>query len=108
MNRPDDAVAKLQQAAALEPTAHVYSQIGMVYAKQRRWDEALEALATAEKIDPSFAPTLTSTAATSIFSRINWPRPWRITSRALALDPDSWRMRAAKLVQGRARMRSSA
>ena len=35
------ALAKLQAAAALQPTAHVYSQIGMVYAKRgagpRRW-----------------------------------------------------------------------
>lgn len=57
MNRPEDALAKLRQAAALESTAHVYSQIGMIYAKQRRWPEALEALAMAQKIDPGWAPT---------------------------------------------------
>ena len=38
-----------QEAAALHPSAHVYSQIGMVYAKQSRWQEALDALAQAEK-----------------------------------------------------------
>ena len=55
--RPDLAVAKLKQAAALEPDAHVYSQIARVYAKQSRWPEALEALAQAEKLDPGFAMT---------------------------------------------------
>jgi len=53
MNRPEQAVAKLQQAAGLDPTAYVYSQIGMVYGKQKKYAEALEALATAEEIDPS-------------------------------------------------------
>ena len=55
--QPDEAVAKLRQAAALKPTAHVYSQIGMVYARQARWAEALEALAQAEKLDPYYAMT---------------------------------------------------
>jgi tetratricopeptide (TPR) repeat protein len=55
--RPSEAVAKLEQAARLEPTAHVYSQIGMVYGKQRKMQEALEALALAEKADPRFEMT---------------------------------------------------
>ena len=55
LNRMDDALAKLRQAAALDPTAHVYTQIGMVYAKRRHWTEAMDALDTAQKLDPSFA-----------------------------------------------------
>ena len=39
----------------MEPTAHVYTQIAMVYAKQSRWAEAMDALDTAQKIDPNFA-----------------------------------------------------
>jgi tetratricopeptide (TPR) repeat protein len=54
VNQPDEAVAKLREAAALEPKAHVYTQIGMVYAKRSRWPEALEALAQAEKLDANF------------------------------------------------------
>jgi len=57
LDQPDAAVAKLKQAAALDPTAHVYSQIGMVYAKRSRWPEALASLAQAEKADPKYAPT---------------------------------------------------
>jgi len=53
-NEPDLAVAKLREAAALEPKAHVYTQIAMVYAKQSRWQEALEALAQAERLNPNY------------------------------------------------------
>jgi len=54
---PAGAVAKLQEAAAQKPTAHVYSQIGLVYARQSQWPEALAALAQAEKIDAGYAMT---------------------------------------------------
>jgi len=57
LNQPEQAVAKFRQAAALKPTAHVYSQIGMAYGKEGKNAEALEALATAEKIDPNFDAT---------------------------------------------------
>jgi tetratricopeptide (TPR) repeat protein len=53
----EQAIAKLRQAATLNPTAHVYSQIGMVYAKRSEWDPALQALAMAEKLDPNYGPT---------------------------------------------------
>jgi tetratricopeptide (TPR) repeat protein len=53
VNEPDAAVAKLREAAALEPKAHVYTQIAMVYAKRSRWQEALEALAQAENLTPT-------------------------------------------------------
>ena len=56
-SEPDAAIAKLREAAALDPKAHVYTQIAMVYAKQSRWPEALEALAQAEKLDPNYAIT---------------------------------------------------
>ncbi len=53
-NQPDAAVEKMREAAALEPKAHVYTQIAMVYAKRSLWPEALEALAQAEKLDPNY------------------------------------------------------
>jgi tetratricopeptide (TPR) repeat protein len=52
-----DALVKLQQSATLQPSAHVQSQIGMVYAKHNKFEEALVALAQAERIDPSFEMT---------------------------------------------------
>ena len=51
----DQAIAKLQQAAAIEPGAHVFSQIGMEYGKTGRYDQALEALDMAKRYDPNFA-----------------------------------------------------
>ena len=52
--RPGEAVDKMLQASALEPGAHVYSQLGMEYAKMHKYPEALEALAKAIQIDPNF------------------------------------------------------
>ena len=84
--QPDQALAKLNAAAALEPGAPVYSQIGMVYAKQKRWQEALAALAQAEKLDPNWAPTYdyraTIRAATNDFAAAVPDY-----QRAVALDP---------------------
>ncbi|HXA52066.1 MAG TPA: tetratricopeptide repeat protein [Candidatus Acidoferrum sp.] len=51
------ALEKLNQAAALEPTAHVYSQIGKVYAEQNRWKEAMDAFDRAQRLDPNFPAT---------------------------------------------------
>lgn len=51
------AIAKLKDAAALQRTAHVFSQIGMEYAKQDKYAEALDALNTAIAIDPNFEAT---------------------------------------------------
>ncbi len=47
-------MAKFRQAAALDPKAHVYTQIAMVYAKRSQWPEALDALAQAEKLNPNY------------------------------------------------------
>jgi tetratricopeptide (TPR) repeat protein len=57
LGQPEPAIQKLREAAALEPTAHAYSSIGMILAKQARWPEALSALNTAEQRDPSYAMT---------------------------------------------------
>ena len=53
----DEAVAKLRQAAFINPTGHVYSQLGKELAQQRKFPEALEALATAERLNPNFEMT---------------------------------------------------
>lgn len=54
VNEPEQALAKLRAAAALEPKAHVYTQIAMVYAKRSQWPEALAALVQAEKLDANY------------------------------------------------------
>jgi protein O-mannosyl-transferase len=51
------AIAKLEQAVTLHPSAHTYSQLGREYGKAGNYPEALQALATAQKLDPRFAMT---------------------------------------------------
>lgn len=48
------ALKKLLRAAEIEKSGHVYASIGMVYAKQGRDQEALQALNTAVSLDPAF------------------------------------------------------
>jgi protein O-mannosyl-transferase len=55
--RANEALEKLDQAAALEHNAHAYALKGMVYGKQGKKDLALTALAEAERINPAFAMT---------------------------------------------------
>jgi tetratricopeptide (TPR) repeat protein len=82
----DQALAKFQQAALMQPTAHFYTQIGMVYAQQSRWPEALQALATAEKLDPKFPDTYTYRG--KIYLNANQvPAAIQEYRRALAIDP---------------------
>jgi tetratricopeptide (TPR) repeat protein len=57
LNQPDEAVAKIRRALSLKPTAHGYSQLGMIFGKNGKYPEALDALAMAAKIDPNFDMT---------------------------------------------------
>lgn len=52
--KPEEALARLEQALQIEPSAHLHSTIGMIHAKQGRYEQALTALAQAQKIDPQF------------------------------------------------------
>ncbi len=86
LHQPELALAKLRQSAALVPTPQVFTQIAKVYAGQRRWAEALDALSTAESIDPTFA--ITYVFRGKIF--LNSHRPAEAIEqyrRALAIDP---------------------
>jgi len=82
----DQALAKFQQAAVLQPSAHFYTQIGMAYAQQSRWPEALQALATAEKLDSTF-PEIYSYRGKVFFKTNQVPAAIQEYKRALAIDP---------------------
>ncbi len=56
MGRPDEARAKFEEVAGKQPSAYIYSQIAMIYGKQNRLDDALQALDRAAAIDPNFDP----------------------------------------------------
>jgi tetratricopeptide (TPR) repeat protein len=55
--KPDEALAKLEAASRMERSGHVLALMGMIHAKNARYEKALEALAEAEKADPRFAMT---------------------------------------------------
>lgn len=59
MSQFEPARAKFQEAAALESTAHIWSQVAMTYANQSRWPEALDAIEKSLKIDPAYAVSWT-------------------------------------------------
>jgi tetratricopeptide (TPR) repeat protein len=86
LGRFDEALARFRQAAAMEPTAHVYSQIGMIYVQLRRRTEALDSLAMAQKLDPGWAPTYNYRAKLH-FQANELPEAVAQYRQALALDP---------------------
>jgi tetratricopeptide (TPR) repeat protein len=55
--QPQAALEKLEQAAQMEPTAHIYTQIAMIHGKLGRREEALRALERAETLDPRYDMT---------------------------------------------------
>jgi protein O-mannosyl-transferase len=106
LNQPEAALTKLRQAAALEQTAYVYSQIGMVYGKQAQYPQALEALATAEKLDPNFATTYVYKGLVHL--RLNQPAAaLQDYQRAVALDP-TYKPALSGLAQAEAQVRAQA
>lgn len=86
LNQPEQALQKFRQAAGLRQTAHVYSQIGMAYGKEGKNAEALEALATAEKIDPNLDVTYQYRGGVYL-SQGNVPAAIEDFRHALALNP---------------------
>src|SRR5262249_17055839 len=56
-NRYDEAIIKLRQALLFGETAHLRTQIGRVYMRQQKWQEALDELAIAERLDPNYDMT---------------------------------------------------
>ena len=86
LHQPELALAKLREAAKLEGSAQVYTQIAKVYAGSDRWPEAMDALAAAEKADPNYA--ITYVFRGKVYLRTNRPADAVAQyQRALALDP---------------------
>ena len=87
LNRDDEALKKLREAAAIEKTAHVYSQIAMVHAKTGRIPEAFADLIEAEKIDPNFETTYVYRGQLLAKRRMIFPAPYSSIKPALAINP---------------------
>jgi tetratricopeptide (TPR) repeat protein len=86
LNRHEEALYKLEQSAVKHPTAHVFSQIGMVNGKLERWPDALTALAVAEKLDPQFPDTYVYLGKVHLKNN-QWLDAYQDYRRALDLDP---------------------
>ena len=50
----NEALIRLQQALALGPTAHIYTEIAREYAKLNQFPQALDSLDAAAKVDPNY------------------------------------------------------
>ena len=86
LGRWSEAVGKLREAADAEPTAYIYSQIGMIYAQHGQYPPALEALDRGEKLDPGFAMTYVYRG--KIFELTNQPAAAaKQFQKAVAVDP---------------------
>jgi Flp pilus assembly protein TadD len=90
LNQLQPALEKLQESAALKPTAHAYSQIGMIYGKLEQWPNALMALDKAQQLDPSFPDTyvymgVVHTKTNQLMAAIS------DFKRALDIDPNNTR-----------------
>jgi cytochrome c-type biogenesis protein CcmH/NrfG len=80
------AVAKLQDAVKLEPTAHAYALIGMEYGKQAKVQDALNALQEAERLDPQF--WMTYVYRGNVYASVNeLDKAKEQYAKALAIDP---------------------
>ncbi len=86
LNQPEKALEKLRQAAAIGPSAHVYTQIGYIHAKRSEWKEAMQAFDEAEKTDGAFAYTFMYKG--QVYLATNQPAAAIAEfQHALALDP---------------------
>jgi tetratricopeptide (TPR) repeat protein len=52
--RSKEAADRLRQAAVINNTAHIHTQIAVVYAKHKNYSDALEELEKAQAIDPNY------------------------------------------------------
>ncbi len=82
----DQALAKFREAAALEQTAHVYTQMAKVYGEREQWTEFDDALKRAQAIDPSFA-SIYAYRGIEYVKLKRWADAVREYQHALQLDP---------------------
>ncbi|MGA2325122.1 MAG: tetratricopeptide repeat protein [Bryobacteraceae bacterium] len=105
LNRLDEALAKLRQAAALSNTAHVNSEIGRVYVKQGKRAEALAALNAAVRLNPRFEATYVYRGV--LYANSNeWEAAAAEYRRALSLDPSDQQARSG-LAEAERRLKGS-
>ena len=108
LKQTEPALTKLLQAAAINPTAQLYSQIGMIYEGLHAWDQSLDFLHRAIRLNDTYEPTYVYLG--NLYMETARPaEAVNYYSQATALDPaDQYarsalevsRYRAAKLANG--------
>lgn len=99
--RPDSAIARLREAAAMDPNPLALTQIGFILARQHKYDEALHVLDQAAAAAPDVETAFVYRALVYINTG-ELAKAKKDLERALALDP--WNPTAAaayRLVQSR-------
>ena len=106
LKQMEPALTKLLQAAALNPTAQLYSQIGMIYEGMHVWDRSLAFLQGAMRLDNSYEPTYVYLG--NLYMETERPgEAINYYSQAAALDPaDEYARRALQVSRYRASQQS--
>ncbi len=92
--QPGEAISKLLRAIAINRTAHAYSQLGLLYAKQNRRAEALDAYDIAQNLDPGFEWTYLYRGNLYAIEK-NYAAAIPQFSKTIAINPRNERAKAA-------------
>ena len=88
------SAAAFEEALKYEPSRlELYSLLGPIYERQERYDEALHTYQRLEKLEPNL-PAIIFGAMASIyhFHKKMLPDALKYAQKALAVDPNSWRV----------------
>lgn len=97
LKQTEPAVTRLLQAAAIKPTAQLFSQIGMIYEGQHAWDQSLDFLQRSLRLDSAYEPTYVYLG--NLYMETGRPdEATRYYAQAAALDPADEYVRTALAV----------
>lgn len=85
-NQDDEAIAKVREAVKVEPTAHAWATLGMLYGKTARAPEAFDALQKARSVDPAFDMTYVYLGNLALAAQ-DGPEALRMYDEALRRNP---------------------
>jgi Flp pilus assembly protein TadD len=107
LKQTQPALTKLLQAASINPTAQLYSQIGMIYEGLHAWDQSLDFLRRAIQLDHGYEPTYVYLG--NLYMETEKPEEAiNYYSQAAALDPaDQYARTALQVSRYRAAKRAA-
>ena len=87
-HQPDLAIAKMNESLRAKPSAQSWASMGVLYARQGKVDEALDALMKAQVMDPAYPSTYFYRAKIMVAMR-NAPQAILNLEQVLRLDPSN-------------------